>query len=180
PISRPPICEGVASPDIMTSKALAASSRVSRAPLATFAMSALNSSMGFLLMPARRCAPAPGLVPGRGTVEEILQDQVPVLRGDALGMKLDAMHRQVFVREPHDEAVIGLRRHGELLRQGCAVEHQGMIARRLERPVDAAKHAAAGVANIRELPVDRRGSAHHVAAKRLTDRLMAEAHPEDR
>ena len=43
-ISRPPICEGVASPDIMRSKAPAASSRVSVAPVATLAMSALKSS----------------------------------------------------------------------------------------------------------------------------------------
>ena len=37
---RPPICEGVASPDITCSKALAASSRVSAAPVATLPMSA--------------------------------------------------------------------------------------------------------------------------------------------
>ena len=43
-ISRPPICEGVASPDIMLSKARAAS-RVSAAPVATLPMSALRSSM---------------------------------------------------------------------------------------------------------------------------------------
>ena len=41
-ISRPPICEGVASPDIMLSNAAAASSRVSVAPVATLAMSALK------------------------------------------------------------------------------------------------------------------------------------------
>jgi hypothetical protein len=43
-ISRPPICDGVASPDIMRSKALAASSRVRLAPVATLAMSDLKSS----------------------------------------------------------------------------------------------------------------------------------------
>ena len=44
-ISRPPICEGVASPDIMRSKPCAASSRVSAAPVATLAISALKSSL---------------------------------------------------------------------------------------------------------------------------------------
>jgi len=44
-INNPPICEGVASPDIMRSKAWADSSSVSAAPLATLAMSALSSSM---------------------------------------------------------------------------------------------------------------------------------------
>jgi hypothetical protein len=44
-INNPPICEGVASPDIMRSKACADSSSVSAAPLATLAISALNSSI---------------------------------------------------------------------------------------------------------------------------------------
>ena len=44
-ISNPPICEGVASPDIMLSKADAASSRDSVAPVATFPMMDLRSSI---------------------------------------------------------------------------------------------------------------------------------------
>ena len=44
-INRPPICEGVASPDIMLSKADAASSRDSVAPVATFPMIDLRSSI---------------------------------------------------------------------------------------------------------------------------------------
>src|SRR6478609_12007766 len=44
-ISKPPICEGVASPDIMLSKAEAASSRDSVAPVATFPMIDLRSSI---------------------------------------------------------------------------------------------------------------------------------------
>src|SRR5471030_879289 len=44
-IKRPPICEGVASPDIMLSKADAASSHDSVAPVATFPMIDLRSSI---------------------------------------------------------------------------------------------------------------------------------------
>src|SRR5256885_1443804 len=44
-INSPPICEGVASPDIMLSKADAASSRDSVAPVATFPMIDLRSSI---------------------------------------------------------------------------------------------------------------------------------------
>ena len=44
-IKSPPICEGVASPDIMLSKAEAASSRDSVAPVATFPMIDLRSSI---------------------------------------------------------------------------------------------------------------------------------------
>src|SRR5215831_6347206 len=129
-IRRPPIWEGVASPDIMTSKALAASSRVSAAPVATLPMSALNSSMARLSVGVRgrphgaarggerpRLRPAfpppARLVPGRRDVEEVPQDQVPVLGRDALGMELDAVHRIVRVREPHDQPVAGLGRDGE-------------------------------------------------------------------
>ncbi len=44
-ISMAPICDGVASPDIMRSKACDASSRVSALPAATLAMKALKSSL---------------------------------------------------------------------------------------------------------------------------------------
>jgi len=44
-MSSAPICEGVASPDIMRSNPRAASSRVSAAPVAVLAMSALKSSV---------------------------------------------------------------------------------------------------------------------------------------
>src|SRR5207253_450402 len=44
-INSPPICEGVASPAIMRSKPRAASSRLSVAPVAALAMSALKSSV---------------------------------------------------------------------------------------------------------------------------------------
>jgi hypothetical protein len=44
-ISNPPICEGVASPDIMLSKAAAASSRDKVAPVATFPIIDLRSSI---------------------------------------------------------------------------------------------------------------------------------------
>src|SRR6185369_14845745 len=56
---------------------------------------------------------------------------------------------------------------------------QRMIARCLQRSVDAAKHASALVADVRHLAMQRR-CAHHFAAESLSDRLMAQAHPEDR
>src|SRR3954447_19415156 len=58
PINRPPICEGVASPDIMLSKADAASSRDSVAPVATFPIIDFRSSIAYFqnrdLMERRR------------------------------------------------------------------------------------------------------------------------------
>ena len=44
-IRRPPICDGVASPDIIRSNAVAASARVSAAPVATLPMSVFRSSI---------------------------------------------------------------------------------------------------------------------------------------
>ena len=56
-----------------------------------------------------------------------------VLGRDALGMELHAVHRQACVREPHHQAVVGLGDDRKLGRQGRALDHQRMIARRLER-----------------------------------------------
>src|SRR5919201_2549929 len=106
-INRPPICDGVASPDIIRSNACAASSSVSAAPLATLAISALRSSIA--LVPSVRGRPPAGLcVPGGGELEEILQDDVAVIGRDALGMELDTVHRQPRMRDPHDQFVVGL------------------------------------------------------------------------
>src|SRR5712692_1634019 len=55
-INRAPICEGVASPDIMVSKPRAASSRVSVAPVAALAINPLNSSVTFAPHSTRRAA----------------------------------------------------------------------------------------------------------------------------
>src|SRR5947208_4863841 len=105
-INSPPICEGVASPDIIRSKALAASSRVRRAPVATLAMSALKSSAMLDVSGhrvhrrrfARGCgAPSALSIPRRGDIEKILQHQVTVLGGDAFRVELDTVYRQVVV-----------------------------------------------------------------------------------
>ena len=58
-INRPPICEGVASPDIMVSKPRAASSRLSAAPVAALAINPLNSSVTFASHNTRRVARSP-------------------------------------------------------------------------------------------------------------------------
>ena len=192
PINSPPICEGVASPDIMRSKAEAASSRERLAPLATLAMSALNSSamvcpvspppasLPRLLRAFARGAPPALRIPGVGEFEKILQHQVPVLGGDALGMKLHAMDRQALMHHAHDQAVVGLGIDDQFARHAVALDHQRVVARGLERPVDAAEDAGALVPDVRELAVHRHRRAHHLAAEDLADGLMAEADAEQR
>src|SRR5450631_651820 len=187
PISSAPICEGVASPDIMLSKAEAASARVRLAPVATLAMSALKSSaMGLTRYVGGRLArrssarfPPALLVPGGGEIEKILQHQMAVLGGDTLGMELHAVHRQGGMRETHHQAIAGFGVDGELARHTGAFDHERMIARGVERPVDAAEDAGAGVLDLEHFAVRRR-RAHDFAAERLPDRLMPEADAEDR
>ena len=58
----------------------------------------------------------------------------------------------------------------------CAIDDERMIARRLKRPVDAAKHAARIMRDVRQLAVHRQGRANDLAAENLADRLMAKAH----
>src|SRR5258708_39293475 len=85
-IKSPPICDGVASPDIMRSKASADSSRDNRAPAATLAMSPLNSSLT-TVSSIHLLAAARG-IPLRGEIKKVLQHEMAVLGGDAFGMKL--------------------------------------------------------------------------------------------
>src|SRR5262245_17445857 len=185
-INRPPICEGVASPDIMVSKPRAASSRVSAAPVAALAINPLSSSVtsGLLQHASRRTGagrPAAGRgIPGGGNVEEVAQDQVAMFGGDALRMELNAVHRKAAMGEPHDQAVVGLGRHHEVGRQARPLDHQRMVAGGLERRIDAAEDAFAPVLDLGELAVHLRRRAHHLATERLPDRLVAEADPEHR
>ena len=124
-MSSAPICDGVASPDIICSNAAAASSRPSAAPVATLPTIALNSTVtaaplvhSFQRSDAARWRGRPvDRVPRRGNVEKVFQHQMAVLGRDAFGMKLHAVHRQFRVRESHDHAVIGIRGHGEVARQ---------------------------------------------------------------
>src|SRR5215510_10903030 len=132
-IRSPPICDGVASPDIMRSKAAAASSRVRVAPVATLAMSALKSSA--TSGPSRRqmeCggrACTPGLpsalrVPRSSNVEKVFQHQAAVLGGNALGMKLNAVHRQSAMHDPHHKAIGSFRVDYQITRHAGAFHHQ--------------------------------------------------------
>src|SRR5262249_49999920 len=115
----------------------------------------------------------------RGQFKKISQHQVTVFGGNALRMKLNAMHGQALVHQPHYQTIGGFRIDRKRAWHAGALDNQRMVARCLQRPIDAAKHARAGVADFRYLAM-KGCSAHHLPAKDLTDRLMAEAHTEDR
>ena len=57
-------------------------------------------------------------------------------------MELDAVDGQLAMREAHDQPVLGLRADRKVGRAGLAPHDERMVARRLERAVEAAKHQA--------------------------------------
>src|SRR5271169_6200133 len=188
-INSAPICDGVASPVIICSNAVAASSRPSAAPVATLPIKALNSTVTVppssshadprLARHRLRIAPAARCVPRRGDVEKILQHQMAVLRGNALGVELHAVHRQLAVRKAHDDAAVSVRGYGEFARQAFALDDERVIACRVKRRVDAAKNPAAIVPDFRQLAVDQLRRAHHLAAEGVADRLVTETDAEN-
>src|SRR5262245_40814023 len=190
-ISRPPICEGVASPDIMVSNPRAASSRVSAVPVAALAITPLSASV---TPPSHRCSPPlqdfplrpaaarvlPGRdIPGAGDREEVPQDQMAVLGGDAFRMELNAVDGKCPMGEPHDQPVTRFGVDCELWRQPCAFDHQGMVARGFERTIDSTKDAITLVMDFRELAVHQDRRTHDLAAEGLADGLVTQAHAQD-
>src|SRR5262245_2298902 len=175
-IRKAPIWAGVAAPAVIWSRAVRISSSLSVAPCETFWISWRSSWEGWPSMVAScRMAGAVNIAtPGRetGESEEVGEQRVSVLGGDALGVKLHAPDGMHLVLEPHDEPV-SFRRHHELLRQIRALDDQGVVAGHLEIARQGAKHALAGVMDLRELAVHRLGCAHDPAAVGLANGLMA-------
>src|SRR5579883_3266785 len=172
---KPPICAGVTSPESMASKAETASARVSAAPVATLAISGLKASI-----PLSDFSGGASGVEGAGEIEKIAQHDAAMLGENALRVELHAVNRRRAMRETHDQAVLGLGGDFEFRRRRFAVDDQRVIARRLERAVDAAKHAASIMRNARQLAMHGQGRADDLGAERLADRLMAETDAEDR
>src|SRR5687768_1720153 len=136
-IRKPPIWLGVASPDMMMSKAPSASSRVSFWPAASFARKDLISAMS-----GRRPAPGAGIERCRD-LQEILENAVAVLGGDAFGVELHAVHRIGSMAHSHDHAVLGMGGRHEVIRHRFRPDGQRMVAGRREGAVDAVENAVA-------------------------------------
>src|SRR5262249_42577171 len=95
------------------------------------------------------------------------------------GMELHAVNRVAPVVHPHDQVISRFRRYLNILREVLAFDDERVVARRPEWAIDAAEHPCAGLLDFRELAVDRDRRADHAAAKRLPDRLVAQADAED-
>ena len=116
-----------------------------------------------------------------GELEEIGEQRVAVLGGDALGMELHAVHGMRLVLQAHDQAVAGLGRDrqavGQRLRARRSANDSASTSKRLRQ---ALEHALARVGDLRQLAVHRHRRADHLAAVGLADRLVAEADAEQR
>jgi len=101
-----------------------------------------------------------------------------MLRGDALRMELDSVHRKTAVSKTHDQSG-GLGSYNKLGRKRRAIDYEGMITRCLERARDAAENAFSAMGDFRELAVHGSRGTHYLAPKRLSHGLVAETHPEN-
>src|SRR5262249_4799268 len=81
---------------------------------------------------------------------------------------------------PHHELVVGFGRYREVSRHAGTIDHQRVIARRLERTVDASEYARALVLDEREFAVHLHRRTYDLSAELLADRLVAETHAENR
>src|SRR5690349_14920650 len=85
-----------------------------------------------------------------GEVEEIGEQGMPMLGGNAFGMELHPVHGMVLVLQAHDEP-FGLCGDEELVGQAVTLHHQGVIAGHLEAFGQGPEYPLAGVADARQL-----------------------------
>ena len=111
---------------------------------------------------------------------EVAQQVMAELREDRLRMKLDPLHGQAPVANPHDFAIVGPGCNFELLRQGFALDDERVVACSFERLRDTAENALARVVNGRYFAMHQLPGVHDPAAEGLPDALVAETYAEDR
>ena len=103
-----------------------------------------------------------------------------VLGEEALGVELHAVDGQFAVAQAHQfVAVLGPRRGLKHSRQRI-VDHQAVVARGGERRRQPGEHAATIMADAAGLAVHQPAGALDHAAESLTDRLVAQAHAQQR
>src|SRR6185312_16761780 len=93
---------------------------------------------------------------------------------NAFGMELHAVYGKRVMHKPHHEPVFGFGIDVKFGRHGCPLNHERVIACRLQRTVDAAKNSGPAMLDLGYLPVNR-GRPHNLAAESLSYGLMAEA-----
>src|SRR5882672_610614 len=97
-----------------------------------------------------------------------------------LGMELHAFHRMLAVPHTHDLTVLGFSGHFQAVRQTRPHYRQRVIAGRGKRRGQAAKHAGSRMADPRGLSMNHPSRTPDFSPERLADRLVPEAHSQDR
>ena len=105
---------------------------------------------------------------------------MPVFGEDGFGVKLHTVHGQRLVAHTHNFAVVRPGCYFKALRQRLALDDQRMIACCGERIGQSAEYAVAVVVNLRSLAVHQRLGVNDLAAKSLSNALVAEANAEQR
>src|SRR5580658_7008887 len=176
-MSNAPICAGVASPDMMMVNAASASSADSVSPPASLPM------VGFRSCDMPRwtgSGGASGRVGEAGNGEEVGQDPMAVLAGDAFGMELDAVDRIVTVMHGHDQPVVCPGGGDQTFRQRISGDDQAVVAGGGKWVRHALKDAGAVMGDGAELAVHRCRRTNDVAAACLSGRRVAEGGAEER
>ena len=113
-----------------------------------------------------------------GAGQEVLQQAVPGLGEDRLGMELDPLDGEVPVAQPHHHPVRRLGRHLQAAGQRRSFHDQRVVPGGFEGVGNTLVESRPAVADERRLAVHHLAGAHHPAAVQLADALVAEAHPE--
>jgi hypothetical protein len=115
-----------------------------------------------------------------GSLDEIFQHFVAMLRKQGLGVELHPFHRQAAMAQAHDLAVLGVGGDVQAGGQAGALDDQGVVARRNKIVFDFLENSLPVVPDARSLAVHHLLCAYYPAAERLPDRLVTEAHAEQR
>ena len=94
-------------------------------------------------------------------------------------MELDSLDRHLAVTKAHDDAV-GLRGHFEVFRKRSLFDDQRVVARGHKILRQILENRFAVVMDAAGLAVHDFRRADHLPSKRLSDRLMAQAHSQNR
>src|SRR5687768_18395152 len=95
-------------------------------------------------------------------------------------MKLHAFDLPLAMPQTHDDAVFRRGRNLETLRQRLLFHNQRMITASRKVIAKAGEYCPAVVTDLRSLAMHQFRRTNHASAKCLPDRLMAQAHAEQR
>src|SRR3989344_3895959 len=112
-------------------------------------------------------------------VEEVAQQLVAAFGRDGFRVELNAVDRPRLVLDAHDLAVLGPSRDLQNLRQMVRFDGKAVVAGGRERGFQPREDTRVRVMDETGFPMHEGAGANDFAAKRLADRLMAEADAED-